>query len=48
MEDTDGMDSEKKGYAEMVVDIETIEESAEQNRIAKFRASALRRNQHRR
>ncbi|XP_073783530.1 MAX dimerization protein MGA a isoform X7 [Danio rerio] len=48
IEDTDGMDSEKKGYAEMVVDIETIEESAEQNRIAKFRASALRRNQYRR
>ncbi|XP_056333730.1 MAX dimerization protein MGA a isoform X3 [Danio aesculapii] len=47
IEDTDGMDTEKKGYAEMVVDIETIEESAEQNRIAKFRASAHRRNQKR-
>ncbi|XP_058604650.1 MAX dimerization protein MGA a isoform X4 [Onychostoma macrolepis] len=46
MLDTDGLGSEMKDFAEVVVDIETIEESAEENSIAKFRASALRRNQH--
>ncbi|XP_043118658.1 MAX dimerization protein MGA a isoform X2 [Puntigrus tetrazona] len=46
MLDTDGLCSDKKDFAEVVVDIETIEESAEENSIAKFRASALRRNQH--
>lgn len=46
MLDTDGLGSEMKDFAEVVVDIETIEESAEENGIAKFRASALRRNQH--
>ncbi|KAL1257555.1 hypothetical protein QQF64_010799 [Cirrhinus molitorella] len=44
--DTDGGGSEMKDYAEVVVDIETIEESAEEDSIAKFRASALRRSQH--
>uniref|UniRef100_A0A672PKI6 MAX gene-associated protein-like n=1 Tax=Sinocyclocheilus grahami TaxID=75366 RepID=A0A672PKI6_SINGR len=46
MLDTDGLGSEMKDYAEVVVDIETIEESAEENYITKFQASALRRNQH--
>ncbi|XP_016395220.1 MAX dimerization protein MGA a isoform X2 [Sinocyclocheilus rhinocerous] len=46
MLDTDGLGSEIKDFAEVVVDIETIEESAEENSIAKFRTSALRRNQH--
>lgn len=48
MLDTDGLqlDTEMKDFAEVVVDIETIEESAEENSIAKFRTSALRRNQH--
>lgn len=46
MLDTDGLGSEMKDFAEVVVDIETIEESAEENCIAKFRTSALRRNQH--
>lgn len=45
MEDTDGLDSEMKDFAEVVVDIETVE-SAEENSIMKFRASAIRRNQH--
>ncbi|XP_048046886.1 MAX dimerization protein MGA a isoform X2 [Megalobrama amblycephala] len=45
MEETDGLDSEMKDFAEVVVDIETVE-SAEENSIAKFRASAIRRNQH--
>ncbi|XP_077095060.1 MAX dimerization protein MGA a isoform X3 [Siphateles boraxobius] len=45
MEDTDGLDSEMKDFAEVVVDIETVE-STEENSIAKFRASAIRRNQH--
>ncbi|XDV42854.1 hypothetical protein PO909_011448 [Leuciscus waleckii] len=45
MEDTDGLDSEMKDFAEVVVDIETVE-SAEENSIAKLRASAIRRNQH--
>lgn len=44
--DTDGVGSEMKDFAEVVVDIETIEESAEEDSIAKFRASALRRNHH--
>ncbi|XP_016347961.1 MAX gene-associated protein-like isoform X3 [Sinocyclocheilus anshuiensis] len=46
MLDTDGLGSEMKDFAEVVVDIETIEESAEENSIAKFRTSALRPNQH--
>uniref|UniRef100_A0A672SB62 MAX gene-associated protein-like n=1 Tax=Sinocyclocheilus grahami TaxID=75366 RepID=A0A672SB62_SINGR len=46
MLDTDGLGSEMKDFAEVVVDIETIEESAEENSIAKFRTSALRRSQH--
>ncbi|XP_039529671.1 MAX dimerization protein MGA a isoform X5 [Pimephales promelas] len=45
MEDTDGLDSEMKDFAEVVVDIETVE-SAEENSITKFRASAIRRNRH--
>lgn len=45
MEASDGLDSEMKDFAEVVVDIETIE-STEENSIAKFRASAIRRNQH--
>ncbi|XP_059375929.1 MAX dimerization protein MGA a isoform X4 [Carassius carassius] len=44
--DTDGLGSEMKDFAEVVVDIETIEESAEENCITKFRASALRQNKH--
>ncbi|XP_016342732.1 MAX gene-associated protein-like isoform X2 [Sinocyclocheilus anshuiensis] len=44
--DTDGLGSEMKDFAEVVVDIETIEESAEENYITKLQASALRRNQH--
>lgn len=47
MEETDSLDSEMKDFAEVVVDIETVE-SAEENSIAKFRASAIRRNQHKR
>uniref|UniRef100_A0A8C2H3T8 MAX dimerization protein MGA a n=1 Tax=Cyprinus carpio TaxID=7962 RepID=A0A8C2H3T8_CYPCA len=46
MLDKDGLGSEMKDFAEVVVDIETIEESAEENSIAKFRASALKQNQH--
>ncbi len=46
MLDKDGLGSEMKDFAEVVVDIETIEESAEENSIDKFRASALRQNQH--
>lgn len=46
MLDTDGLGSEMRDFAEVVVDIETIEESAEENSIDKLRASALRRNQH--
>ncbi|KAK7142696.1 hypothetical protein R3I94_012146 [Phoxinus phoxinus] len=45
MENMDGLDSEMKDFAEVVVDIETVE-SAEENSITKFRASAIRRNQH--
>ncbi|XP_052436015.1 MAX dimerization protein MGA a isoform X3 [Carassius gibelio] len=44
--DTDGLGSEMKDFAEVVVDIETIEEPAEENCITKFRASALRPNKH--
>ncbi|XP_073682870.1 MAX dimerization protein MGA a [Garra rufa] len=46
MLDTEGVSSEIKDFAEVVVDIETIEESPEEDSIAKFRASALRRNHH--
>lgn len=47
MEDTDGLDSEMKDFAEVVVDIETVE-SAEENSIAKLRASAIGQIQHHR
>uniref|UniRef100_A0A8C1I9G6 MAX dimerization protein MGA a n=1 Tax=Cyprinus carpio TaxID=7962 RepID=A0A8C1I9G6_CYPCA len=43
MLDTDDLGSEMKDFAEVVVDIETIEESAEENGITKLQASALRR-----
>ncbi|KTF88186.1 hypothetical protein cypCar_00008355 [Cyprinus carpio] len=46
MLDTDDLGSEMKDFAEVVVDIETIEESAEENGITKLQASALRRIQH--
>uniref|UniRef100_A0A673J2V3 MAX gene-associated protein-like n=1 Tax=Sinocyclocheilus rhinocerous TaxID=307959 RepID=A0A673J2V3_9TELE len=46
MLDTDGLVSEMRDFAEVVVDIETIEESAEENNITKLQASASRRNQH--
>ncbi|XP_067312032.1 MAX dimerization protein MGA a isoform X3 [Pseudorasbora parva] len=45
--DTDGLDSEMKDFAEVVVDIETVE-SAEENSVAKFRTSAIRRYHHHR
>lgn len=48
MLDTDDLGSEMKDFAEVVVDIETIEESAEENGITKLQASALRRIQHQR
>ncbi|XP_059374550.1 MAX gene-associated protein-like isoform X2 [Carassius carassius] len=46
MLDTDGLGSEMKDFAEVVVDIETVEESAEENGITKFQASAMRWNRH--